>query len=395
MAHLRSARVGLLAGSLAAAAGLFAGVGTVSATASHASASAAPAGHIYTESNALSGNSVVEFDRAANGKLTQISIVPTGGRGATQNVGCGTGCPILDTSGEVTLSGNGKWLLAVNAGSNTISSFSVTSTGVHLASQAPSGGKQPESVTIHGNLVYALNDNSATISGLKINTSTGKLTPIKGSTQKLASGPMGAGREISFDNNGKVLVVTEVGTSLINTFVMQGQVPGKVRKFKSAKMFPFGFAFTPSNQLVVSELTSMTGTGSTSTYKLTGSGTVSHLNTKPTSNVLPCWVAVTKDGKYTFVVNTGAGHPAPITRYSLASNGTLTVLGQTPSKKGEFARTDEVLSSDGKYLYVLVPSVKAGNTSHIDEYAVKGGNLTYLGATAANLAVGASGLAGR
>ncbi len=345
--------------------------------------------------NDLSANAVVVFDRSAGGSLKQRQVVPTGGKGNTQSVGCGPGCPILDTSGEVALTRSGRILFAVNAGSNTVSSFRETGHGLKLVDQQPSGGLQPESVTTARHLVYVLNDNSGTISGFRFNSS-GKLTPIPGSTQSLkTTGPMGAGRQIGFDNTGQVLVVTEVGMNLIDTFVLgHGDTPGPVTATPSASMFPFGFAFDPSNRIVISELTSMMGTGSTSTYNLTGAGAVSPIDTEGTNGILPCWVAVTPDGRYVFVVNTGAGMPAPISRYSLGPNGKLTLLGLTPSAAGEFARTDEVLSGDGRFLYVLVPSVKAGNTSHIDEYAVSGGNLTLIGATPSTLAVGVSGLDG-
>ena len=158
-------------------------------------------------------------------------------------------------------------------------------------------------------------------------------------------------------------------------------------------MFPFGFAFDPSDRIVISELTSMMGTGSTSTYGLTGAGAVSPIDTEGTteSSLLgggdprrPLRVRREHRRRY-------AGPDLPV---SLGAGGKLTLLGLTPSTTGEFARTDEVLSGDGRFLYVLVPGVMPGTSSHIDEYAVSGGNLTLIGTTPSTLAVGVSGLDG-
>ena len=79
---------------------------------------------------------------------------------------------------------------------------------------------------------------------------------------------------------------------------------------------------------------------------------------------------VTNDGRFTFVVNTGAGLPAPVTFFGLSPSGALSPLGPaaTASSAGEFARTDAALSRDSKYLYVLAPWVGPGAPSHIDEY---------------------------
>src|SRR5271163_2113428 len=216
MWHFRSVR-GLASATLLAVAGLCA---LTPGAFAHSRLTPKPAVYIYTETNSLTANAIVVFKRYSNGLLKQSAVVSTGGTGNTQSVGCGPGCPILDTSNEVTLAKGGKLLFAVNAGSNTVSSFRQTPLGLKLVDQKPSGGLQPESVTTSGNLVYVLNDNSGTISGFHVSP-LGVLTPIPGSTQPLATpGPMSAGREISFDNTGHVLVVTEVATSLIDTFTV-------------------------------------------------------------------------------------------------------------------------------------------------------------------------------
>jgi 6-phosphogluconolactonase (cycloisomerase 2 family) len=373
---------------------------------------AKPAGAVYTETNDPASNAVVVFNRDKNGKLTQRQIVKTGGKGSTQTVGCGPGCPILDSAGAVDMTPNGKLVFAVNAGSNTVTSFIETSTGLKRVASAPSGGQLPNSVTAYKGLLYVLNTNDGVISGLRY-SATGQLTPIANSTKPIAGAgqnqvfPSGGARQIGFDYTGKQVVVSELAT------VVGGPPPGVISSFKvnadgttgpavskgSASPLPFGFAFTGSNQLIVSEINDPMGqsNGSVSSYSFdTATGTPTGVSTETTGGVLPCWVSITGDGKHAFVINTGAGKPAGAAKFDIGSDGKLTSKGVTLAPSGTFAWTDPAVSSDSKYLYVAAPSVKGTKTSHIDQYKISGsGDLTFVGSTAKNLPTGLSGLDGR
>jgi hypothetical protein len=370
-------------------------------------------GAVYTETNGPTGNKVVAFNRYADGTLKQHQTVATGGKGGLQpQPGCTPppGCPILDTQGEVGTSADGSVVFAVNAGSNSVSSFRVSSSGklVHV-STISSGGKFPNSLTSSGNLLYVLNSDTANIAGFHFN-SHGHLSAIHGSSKPLAGTFVtGLARQIGFDNTGKILTVTLLGnpmlptpdaTKTIDTFVVHANgKPGSAIVHDATSPFPFAFAYTPKNQLVVAQVTSLTtpGAGQVGSYSVSSSGGLTSIDTKPSSGTAPCWVSITHNGKYAFVVNTGGGAPggSTVTRYKLASNGDLTALGVDSETSSEFAKTDEVLSGDSKYLYVLNPSIMAGNTSRIDEYKVGAdGSLSLIGDTPSTLAAGASGLAG-
>ena len=79
-------------------------------------------------------------------------------------------------------------------------------------------------------------------------------------------------------------------------------------------------------------------------------------------------------------------------RYAVASDGTLTYLGQVDAGLG--SPGDEAVSQDGKYLYVLVQTPAfLPNFTHIVTYAIgKGGTLTQVASTG-GLPFSASGLA--
>nr|WP_251550390.1 lactonase family protein [Neobacillus muris] len=56
------------------------------------------------------------------------------------------------------MSRDGRFLIAVNAGSHSISSFIITDSGTPvLADVKPSGGAQPNSVDVFGHLLYVSN----------------------------------------------------------------------------------------------------------------------------------------------------------------------------------------------------------------------------------------------
>lgn len=377
-------------------------------------------GAVYTQTNSPAGNAVVVFDRFANGILRKRATVSTGGRGSTQSVGCGPNCPILDSQNAVVVSDNGRWVFAVNAGSDTVTSFRVTRTGLARVSHVSSGGDMPESLATHGNLLYVLNVATQNANGTTGNVygyrvaANGRLSPV-GSSRTLANAAppdrSADPRGIEFNPTGRVLVATELAGGFmgpgppgrIDTFVIgsNGRA-GPAVSHPSSSPFPFGFAFDNRGYLVVSNIVNPmnpTQIGSVSTYRVSNAGGVTPIDTKPSGGILPCWVVVTNDNRYAYIVNTGAGHPAPVTRFRLANNGRLTALSPAaPSLQGEFARTDAALSRDSRYLYVLAPSVGPGAPSHIDAYQRRAnGTLRLIQRTAAgaNLGVGASGLAAR
>src|SRR5438876_2862671 len=106
-------------------------------------------GSVYTMSNSASGNQVIAFTRAADGTLTWKANYATNGLGITGLTG--------SNQGGLVLSEDGRWLIAVNAGSNDITAFSVNHEGLTLTDKASSQGTMPISATIHGNIVYVLN----------------------------------------------------------------------------------------------------------------------------------------------------------------------------------------------------------------------------------------------
>ena len=107
-----------------------------------------PRGAVYTQTNDPSGNTVQQFTRGAGGSLSPAGTFATGGIG-------------LDTlggrQGAVALSGDGRSLYAVNAGSDSVSVFHLGHRGLALLGTVPARGVAPTSVAEDHGRFYVLN----------------------------------------------------------------------------------------------------------------------------------------------------------------------------------------------------------------------------------------------
>ena len=201
-------------------------------------------GTVYTMTNSAAGNAVLAYARAADGSLSLRGTFPTGG------LGTGSG---LGSQGAVTLSADGRWLAAVDAGSNDVALFAVGPKGdLRLADSVASGGTSPISVTLHGHILYVLDaGGSGNIAGF---ARIGRhLVALPGSIQPL-SGSGTSPEEIAFGPDGGVLVVTEKGAAELVTYrVGFFGIAGPPSVYASAGAAPYGFAFDGRGRLFVSE----------------------------------------------------------------------------------------------------------------------------------------------
>jgi 6-phosphogluconolactonase len=364
---------------------------------------------IYSISNAAPKNTLIKFVQRSNGTLKKVQTIKTGGSGGlAPQPGCEPpgGCPMLDTQGELVT--KGRLVFAVNAGSDSITSFREKKNGkLKRVDVEPSRGDFPNSLTVHGRVLYALNSHSDSIAGFRF-AKSGEMKRIVNSVRPLAlpqSNQTLSPRQIGFDRTGKVLVVTRL-TPLpggIDTFLLNSKDrPGQAIANAPTSALPFGFAFDRYNNLIMSQPAAppeLAMAGNTASYDLnTQTGQLTPIETVTSDGVAPCWVVITSDGTRAFVVNTGGGPPTTVARYTLTPAGDLTFLGVTGENTAngdQFVRTDEALSRNGGYLFVLQPAIMA-NASQIDIYRVgSDGSLTLVGNTTPDGPAGMSGLATR
>ncbi len=366
--------------------GLVAAAAAVAAVPASASADTSQVvGHVYVDDNTSGTNTIGAFDRHADGTLTPEpgSPFPAGGAGT------GAG---LASQGALQLSADGRFLLAVDAGSNQVSVLRVHPGG--SLSLVPggvlsSGGTLPDSIAVHGTLVYMANSGAGHSNYTGFRFFGGHLFPIPGSTVPLAANA--APGDVLFNGTGTKLAGTEVGPSQIDSFTVGSggrltAAPGS--PFKAQGLGPFGSEFRPTDpgQLFVSNAhNTATDSGTISAFTDFRNGTLRPVAGSPFADdqMAPCWVEITHNGQFLFTVNTASG---TISRFAIAPGGALTLLGSTPLRgTGGVGAVDARLSPDGRFLYV-----DESKTGAVAAFAVHGGNLTELPGSPTSLPTGAA-----
>jgi 6-phosphogluconolactonase (cycloisomerase 2 family) len=355
---------------VAAAAAAFAGNG---AAAPNSSGAPAVVGHVYVNDNTTGVNTVAGFDRLADGTLAPMKGSPFAVGGA------GTGHAVA-SQGSLQLSADGRYLLAVDAGSNQISVIrikpdgSLQSAGVEVV---PSNGIDPVSIAVSGELVYVANAGAggSNYTGFRVNPG-GRLRRIPGSTVALPDGSQPG--DVLFNGDGTKLAGARVGSSQIDSFTVGSDgllTPAPGSPFPAQGLGPFGSEFRPTDpsQLFVSNAhNGGVNLGTVSAFSVAGDGTLSSIGSSPFADLqnAPCWVEISHDGRYLFAVNTAS---STISSFSIGAGGTLTLLGSTPFAHGPVGPEDARLSPDGSTLWV----VDAGAAA-VSGFAVDGGALAEL-----------------
>jgi len=361
-------------------------VTVVTAAAASASASAASTvvGHLYVNDNTAGTNTIAAFDRHADGTLTPLPGSPFTVGGA----GTGTG---IGSQGALQITSNGKYLLAVDAGSNQISVLRINDDGeLNPVGGGPvsSGGVKPVSIAVHGSLVYVANagDGGSNYTGFTLNPG-GHLRPIAGSTVALPAGSSPG--DVLFNSDGTRLIGAEVGPSVIDSFVVGANglltaAPGS--PFAAQGPGPFGSEFRPTDptQLFVSNAHGGPGNGTVSAFSDASDGTLTSIGSSPFPDfqTAPCWVEISHDGQFLFTVNTASNS---ISRYAIAGDGSLSLLGSTSLGSANVGAEDARLGPNGGTLWVVDTGARA-----VSAFAVNGGNLTQLPSSPTPLPAGSA-----
>ena len=290
-----------LFGLVAALAAAAFGVGAVPAQAE----GDAGGGAVFVQTNSPAGNVIDAYRRSGDGTLTFVAGYATGGAGAREQ---GSVADPLASQGSLELVPGAGLLLAVNAGSDTISVFGVEGARLHLVQTLPSGGLFPSGVAVRGSLVYALNAGVAgAVSGFRI--AGGRLHPIEGSTRSLGlantENPffLSSPAEAGFSPDGAHLVVTTKGNGGVDVFSVgaDGRL-GASPVVNATGHVPFAFLFDRAGRLVLN----YADTSSLQLFALGADGAISPLGSLVgDGQAAACWVAAA--GGYDYVANAGSG----------------------------------------------------------------------------------------
>jgi 6-phosphogluconolactonase (cycloisomerase 2 family) len=327
---------------------------------------------VFVQTNEPTGNHIVVYDRASDGQLTRAGTYATGGNGSAALPG--TESDHLGSQGSLVYDPAHRLLIAVNAGSDSVSAFSVSGDRLRLEDVVASGGQFPASIALHEELVYVLNSGGAgVVQGFRI--AGDQLVPIPGSARTLGlanTDPpffLTSPGQVGFTPDGRQLIATtKASGSTIDVFRVgdDGRLSETPVRNPSATPVPFAFTFTPTGRLAMGEA----GVSAVSTYTVEPDGTLAAPRSLSDGQVALCWIL--RVGSYYYVSNTGSN---TLSAYQIAANGQPSLVGAT----GIVATTEpgpiDLTSPSGtSFLY--------GETGSgtVDEYRVNSdGTLTKLG----------------
>jgi hypothetical protein len=312
---------------------------------------------VFVQTNELSGNAIAVYRRGHDGQLTRIGTYATGGIGGAALPG--TESDRLATQGSLAY--DHGLLIAVNAGSNTVSALRVKGHRLELQSVVPSGGQFPASVAIHDDLAYVLNSGgTGIVQGFRIGSHG--LSPIGGSARSLGLANttppnflMSPG-QVGFTPDGRqLLVTTKASTSSIDVFQVghDGRLSAAPVVNPSATPVPFAFTFGAGDRLVAGEA----GASSVTTYRISAGGTLADAKSQTDGQGALCWIL--RVGDVYFVSNTASND---------LSSFRVDPLGQPVLLNAVAATTNAGpidLASSGGFLYA-----ETGINGTVDEFAV-------------------------
>jgi 6-phosphogluconolactonase (cycloisomerase 2 family) len=329
-------------------------------------------GRVYVMANSAMSNTIVVLKREEDGRLTFLQEVATGGVGS----GPGTlpppfpaGIPGpngIDSQDALVVTDDGRFLIAVNAGSNDVSVLEITHEGLELVDRVSSGGIFPVSVAHHRDLIYVVNGGSPphsstgtpTVRGFRIDHE-GKLRQIPYST--IVTGPDASQpSDAVFSPSGKALIIAEQSTQTIDVFrVTDDGLLEAGTRIPANNSAPLAVAFADHDIMAITEgVTSAPRVavpkGSTmSSYKITTGDNLEPISKAvPTLQTAACWLRFTPDGRYAYTGNAGSGN---LSSFLVSESGVLTLLDSVAADTGGFLSVpiDLYITPNGKYLYVL------------------------------------------
>ncbi|MEV8034913.1 beta-propeller fold lactonase family protein [Streptomyces sp. NPDC086182] len=337
---------------------------------------------VFVQTDNPAGNQIVAYRRAENGRLTQARTYDTKGLGG---VLAGSVADHLASQGSLTYDSHHALLYAVNAGSDTVSVFSVDGDRLVLRQVIGSGGRFPVSVAVHGDDVYVLNAlDGGSLQGYTLHR--GRLHEQAGRHRDLGLDPNATPQftntpgQVGFTGDGSQLVVTTKanGSNLLVFNLDRSGTPAHspvVTNLPGA--VPFAFVPNGRHGLFLAEA----GTNAVATFTIHRDGTASQEAYAATGQSATCWIVAARSLLY--ASNAGS---STLSGFRTSDHGRrLTLLGNTPTDPGT---VDAATTPDGRFLYV-----QTGVNGIVDEFEVNhDGSLTPLGSRTVPGGVGGEGI---
>ncbi|AEA61429.1 lactonase family protein [Burkholderia gladioli] len=309
-------------------------------------------------------NAVLHFVRNADGTLTAMPSLATGGKG-TNGVNYFMGNTVapdaLTSNNSLIVSPDGTRLFVANAGDNTVSVFSISGSTLSLLAVSPTGGTRPTSLAFSNGVLYVTHQQGAQELGAYLVGDDGKLSAI-GQYAVVVQDALPT--QVSLSPDGKFVIVngflrTVTPTAPLNTLlafpVQADGTLGTPVNSTSAGVGPFGGRFGTGALASTYVVTDAPG-GSVESFSFSepsGNFTSTGAPVTVTGQAAPCWISLTPDNRFAYIGN-GSG---AVSLFSIDGAGKLTLVNasaaaETPvaGQSSAFAN-DSWVSPDGKFLY--------------------------------------------
>jgi DNA-binding beta-propeller fold protein YncE len=355
---------------------------------------------VYVESNNPNQgqNAVLAYsENTATGALTALpnGRYLTGGTGllnAKEQLGPD------DSDKEVIATPDGKYLFAVNEGSNTVSEFAIQQNGsLQILNSAPfsSGGTEPVSLSFSNDSLYVVNrGNSAegTAGTIAPNVTTffvgedGQTFAVPNSTISLplnlstaqvltsADGKFTFVDDFATPSNLKVSLANTIEPYLVGNDGVLSPVKNGGAGLPSNPPLLLGLVESPANHIIYAGEPSPVG-GGIATFKYSDTtGALTYKGSVASQGIATCWLNISPNGKYLYAADSASD---AVSVYSLANplepsliqefhlNGPTTAPGSSVLATNDFQFS---FDSTGQYLYVLNHTVndtfQQGNQLH-------------------------------
>jgi 6-phosphogluconolactonase (cycloisomerase 2 family) len=364
------------------------------------------ASFIYTETdNSNPGqNAVIGYRQDADGRVTQIGSFKTDGTGLANPQG------LLgpdDSDKEVIASPDGRFVFAVNQGSNSVAVFRVHHDGalelVHHAA-FDSGGTEPVSLAIAGGRLYVVNrgdevqGQSGTIAPTITVFNIGRNGELHQDFAATTTLPLGLSpSQILISSTGHLAFVDTFTPPPLNNVAEANEVvpfqiaaDGKLIPVSSggigASVTPpllLGLAQNPTRDIIYAGLT---GAAKVGVLTFDHTGNLEFVDQVSVQGAGPCWILVSPNGKFLYSVDTGTNsvgvfslsdplHPVQIQEFVLG--GPQNPTGD-PTAPRETTAFEFAFDPSGNRLFVIDHQTDAagnfpqGNALHVLDVAPDG-----------------------
>jgi 6-phosphogluconolactonase (cycloisomerase 2 family) len=331
---------------------------------------------VFVQNDDPAGNTIVAYDRAADGSLRQAGSYATSGLGG---VLAGSVVDHLASQGSLQL--DHGLLYVVNAGSDTITVFAVDGDRLVRRQVLPSFGDFPVSIATHGNLVYVLNARrGGSVQGYA--RLGGILVPLPLTHRALGLDPNATPEfthtpgQVAFTPDGDhLLVTTKANTNAVLAFDVDrlGGLSLRPTTTTLDGAVPFAVDFDARGNVAIAEA----GPNAVATFAIDRRGSLHPLAQAGTGQAATCWI-VTVNGRF-YLSNAGSATVS-------AFDGALRPIGLSSTRAGT---VDAAASPDGRFLYV-----QTGAAGGVDAFRVApDGALTPAGSVTVPGAAGGEGIA--